>query len=82
MLVTDITFLAFDYAPPTIQYFTLEPQQILQGGNTVMSWSSIGNVSTTVIDPYGSNLNKQDSVTISPTQDTAYQLVVTGPGVL
>lgn len=72
--------LAFDYAPPSIQYFTLEPQQILQGGNTVMSWSSIGNVSTTLIDPYGSNLNKQDSVTISPTQDTAYQLVVTGPG--
>lgn len=73
--------LNFDYAPPTIQYFTLEPSQILLGDSTVMSWSAIGAINTVTINPIGlTNQARQDSITISPTQDTTYDLVVNGPG--
>ena len=72
--------LSFDYAPPTIQYFTIEPDQIILGQNTVLSWGVTGNVNTVTIDPILSNQPLVHSVTISPTQDTQYNLIVSGPG--
>ena len=72
--------LNFDYAPPTVQYFTVEPQTILLGDSTNLSWSVTGSVNTVNIDPVFTNQSLVDSKLVSPTEDTTYNLSATGPG--
>ena len=72
--------LNFDYAPPTIQYFTISPQLILQGDTAELSWGVAGAYNQINIDPGFSNLERQGTRTVSPQLDTQYNLTVTGPG--
>ena len=72
--------LYFDYAPPTIQYFTVSPQQILQGDNVELSWGIAGAYNQINIDPGFTNLERQGTRTINPQIDTQFNLTVVGPG--
>ena len=74
--------LNFEYAPPTVQYFIVTPQQILQGDNAELSWSVQGVYNRINIngDPVFTNVERQGTRDINPTIDTTYYLDVTGPG--
>ena len=72
--------LNFDYAPPTIQYFTVSPQTIIQGDNAELSWSIAGAYNQINIDPGFSNVERQGTRTVNPQLDTQYNLTVSGPG--
>lgn len=72
--------LNFDYGPPTIQYFIISPQTILQGDNAEISWGVSGAYNVINVDPGFFNVERQGSRTISPQIDTDYNLTVSGPG--
>ena len=71
---------SFDYAPPTIQYFTMSPSQILLGNNATLSWSTSGTINTVSLFPFSGTQQRTDTITVSPTEDTTYTLSVSGPG--
>jgi len=70
----------FEYGPPAIQYFTLTPSQIVSGNTIQLGWSVTGTVNTVNISNYQNNVGSSGSVTLSPTSDTIYTLVASGPG--
>lgn len=72
--------LNFDYAPPTIQYFTISPQTIVLGDNAELSWSVAGAYNVINVDPVFFNVERQGTRTIQPQIDTQYNLTVSGPG--
>lgn len=72
--------LRFDYAPPNINSFTVSPTQIVSGENATLTWSTVGAINRTQITPTVGYVSNSGSVTVSPTQDTVYYLIVDGPG--
>jgi len=72
--------VSFDYAPPTIQYFTIDPDQFVQGSSARLRYSVTGFVQTVNLTPIGNNRPTSADFNISPVNDTNYTLSATGAG--
>lgn len=72
--------LSFDYAAPTIQYFTISPAQIVSGNTSNISYSTSGAVNNVSLSNIGNNLPRTSNYNVSPLNDTSYTLTVSGPG--
>jgi hypothetical protein len=65
---------------PIIQTFTANPQVILPGEATRLTWQIISKGKTTLkIEPNVGDVSKLSSVTVSPTTTTTYMLTATNP---
>jgi hypothetical protein len=65
--------------PPSVIDFTAYPDSILRGESTVLLWET-ANANTIEIDQGIGMVVDNGSMTVSPTETTAYTLTATGPG--
>ena len=72
--------VSFEYAPPTIQYFTITPTQFLQGNSAQLRYNVTGFVQSVTLTPIGTNQPQTADFSISPQNDTSYTLSATGGG--
>ena len=70
----------FEYAPPTIQYFTITPTQFVQGSSAQLRYNVTGFVQSVSLTPIGTNQPQTADFSISPQNDTSYTLSATGGG--
>jgi len=66
-------------APPPTTEISADPESILAGEPTTLSWAST-NTTTCVIAPDIGSVDPTGSITISPTETTTYTITATGPG--
>jgi len=66
------------YQPPTV-IFSADPQTILYGESTTLSWSS-ANVDRVVIDQSIGEVESEGSLAVKPERTTTYTITATGPG--
>ncbi len=59
--------------------FSADPETILSGESTTLSWTS-SNADSCVIDPDIGTVTSEGSVSVSPTQTTTYTITATGAG--
>ncbi len=64
--------------PPTVS-FSVDPDSILQGESSLLSWAT-SLADTVTIDPGIGMVTDNGSITVSPTETTTYALTATGPG--
>lgn len=66
--------------PPEVQFFNVNPNQIVQGESVTLNWSVAG-AESVVINPIPGSLPASGSISQSPQQNTAYVLEARKPGV-
>ena len=71
---------SFSYAPPSIQYFTITPNQFVLGSYASLSYNIGGNVTSVSLTDFSGNRPVSSTVTISPANDRTYTLTASGPG--
>ena len=64
--------------PPTVNIFA-NPEMILLGESSTLSWNSVY-ADTCVIEPDIGAVDKNGSITVSPTETTMYTITATGSG--
>ena len=63
-------------APPVINSFSADPDNILRGRSTVLSWQVEDNPETTLrLNPGDQNVTGETQVSVTPTETTTYELV-------
>jgi len=76
--VTDSVTVTVTYPPPTVT-ISADPESILIGESSTLTWTST-NADSCVIEPGIGSVDVNGSITVSPTETTTYTITATGPG--
>lgn len=77
-ITAEVTLTVADPNAPLVTSFTAQPQAIVEGGSTTLTWTT-QNADTVDIEPgVGTGLNANGSIQVSPTQTQTYTLTANG----